>query len=218
LERAHLYEKNELCGAAMAAAFGVFPTAVGGRTYYEHLSGTTYSAFKNVPTSNSIDATAEGAITKEVFIAIFDYVARMPSYGTDQDFNRTIRSIRIPSVDMKQLNRFVSVATPFTGTADVSAQATFSPAFQAELERMGMPRSMFGHTFNLISDKTLATGTLYVSFSQAAGTIWEKPGMTTVFNDVDLRNNKGSTSLMKVYQITVEPHQRPNALKVQYIP
>lgn len=215
LERSHRYKLNELSGDAIQASLGAFPTALGEQSFLLHNQSLTHSAFKNVPTTNILNLTAEGSITKEVFIAIIDYTDRMPGLGEGQP-GRRIRAIHVPSIDRAQLNRFVSVATPFSGAPEVSAQATFSPAFQAELESEGFKSTMFGVTFTLVVDKTLPADSLYVSFDQAAGTIWEKPGLTQVVDRVEMEKNRGLVKLLKVYQVTVEPHQRPNVLRINY--
>ena len=75
---------------------------------------------------------------------------------------------------------------------------------------------MFGVSFGLVVDKTLAANALYVSFDQAAGTIWEKPSMTMVIDRLDPEKNRGVVRLLKAYQVAIEPHQRPNVLKVIY--
>jgi len=215
LERAHSYNLNEMCGDAIGAALGVFPTALGGSSFLLHNADLNHSSFKNVPSTNDINLDSEGAITKEIFIAIFDYMARMPGFGTGNDF-RSIRTIHIPSVDAKQLWRFVSVTSAFTSPPDVLPGATFSPEFQAQLERSGFPSQMFGIPFTIVIDKTLPANYLYISFDQAAGTVWEKPGMTQFVDRVEPELNRGVVKQLKVYQVTVEPHQRPNVLRVKY--
>lgn len=221
MERAHSYNLNEMCGDAANAAIGTFPTALGEQSYLLHNQDLLHSSFKNVPTTNDIDLSGEGSITKEVFLAIIDYMDRMPSFGEGQDFNRTINAIVVPSVDRIQLNRFISVTSGFDSTSppdpeNVFPGATFSPAFQQQLEAQGFPSQMFGTPFTLVVDKTLPANALYVSFSQAAGTVWEKPGMTMAVDRVEMEKNRGIVKLLKVYQVTVEPHQLPNILKVTY--
>jgi hypothetical protein len=100
--------------------------------------------------------------------------------------------------------------------ANVLPGATFSPEFQAALERNGFPTKLFGTSFNLVLDKTLPANYLYVSFDQAAGTVWEKPSMTTFVDRVEPENNLGIVKMLKVYQVAIEPHQRPNVLRVRY--
>ena len=112
LERAHRYNLNELCGDAVAAAIGAFPTTVGGSSFLLHNAGLNHSSFKNVPTTNLLNLTSEGGITKEVFVQIIDYADRMPGFGVE-NAGRQIRSIHVPSIDRKQLNRFISVASGF---------------------------------------------------------------------------------------------------------
>ncbi len=215
LERAHTYNMNELGGDAIALALGAFPTALGGQSFFLHNAGLTHSSFKNVPSSNDLDLSAQTKITKEIFIAIFDYMVRMPGFGEGQDF-RNIRTILVPSIDMKEMWRFVAVTSGFDAGATVVPEATFAQDVIADLQRNGIPTQMFGIPFSIVPDKTLPTGSLYVSFDQAAGTIWEKPGHTMVVDRVEMENNVGVVKLLKNYQVAIEPHQRPNVIRVTY--
>jgi len=90
------------------------------------------------PTTNEVDKSSEGAITKNLFIEIFDHFDRL---------GRRVRKIYVPADYKKQIRTWVSVVTGVSGS---DIQKSIDPVTQREIWQSGTLSKIFGESFQII--------------------------------------------------------------------
>ena len=154
------------------------------------VAGTTYLLDPRIilyPTTNYLQSQAQGALTKVVFMDLFDHVNRLGQ-------GRRVVNIKVRTDAPRDIWNWVSVVTGFAATAaqgrPIDPQQTVSPQTQKEIEQSGTLNQLFGYTFNIetvndlpqtaIDTQVGNAGTagryLFASMNEPAGKYYEKPG------------------------------------------
>lgn len=159
------------------------------------VAGTTYQLDPRIiaalyPATNYVNSMAQGALTKVVFMDLFDHVNRLGQ-------GRKVVNIKVRTDAPRDIWTWVSVTTGFAATAaqgaPVSPQQTVSPQTQKEIEQSGTLTQLFGYTFNIetvndipqtavdtqIGNTGAAGRYLFASMNEPAGKYYEKPGQDT---------------------------------------
>lgn len=116
---------------------------------------------QDMPTSNSLDLSAEGGITKgwvQGLLAAVDRIPARTGSGIVTGDSAKIRNIIIPSNANQDLREWVSVVSTVAGVdASQDAYDTISPALQAEMERTGAAsiNTMWGEPLGIRKSKRL---------------------------------------------------------------
>jgi len=158
-------------------------------------AGTTYQLDPRIiaalyPATNYINSAAQGALTKVVFMDLFDHVNRLGQ-------GRKVVNIKVRTDAPRDIWNWVSVVTGFAATAGqgrpIDPHQTVSPQTQKEIEQSGTLTQLFGYTFNLetvndipqtavdtqIGNVGAAGRYLFASMNEPAGKYYEKPGQAT---------------------------------------
>jgi len=158
-------------------------------------AGTTYQLDPRIiaalyPATNYLDSSAQGSLTKTVFMDLFDHVNRLGQ-------GRRVVNIKVRTDAPRDIWTWVSVVTGWNASAaqgtPTNPQQTISPQTQKEIEQTGTLTQLFGYTFNIetvndIPQTTVDTQVgnagaageyLFASMNEPAGKYYEKPGQAT---------------------------------------
>ena len=131
------------------AGIGAFPARA-----YELDSNIVTSL---VPTTNEVDLSAEGSITKNFFIEIFDHFDRL---------GRRVRKIYVPADMKKQIRTWVSIVSGYSdGAGQDDIKKSIDPVTQREIWQSGSLSRMFGENFQIIPMMT-NTGDIFIDGSK----------------------------------------------------
>jgi hypothetical protein len=117
----------------------------------------------NVPSTNVITATSEGAITVNVMKSL---LAHMLLIG------RRIRTIYVSPQDMPDIWDWTPVNV--SSGADKSAHV-INDSLHENIQTSGVVNQMFGYSINWKPLNILATGTMYVTTDMPSGILYYKP-------------------------------------------
>lgn len=190
----------------VAAGLGVFPARA------MELDSNIVSSL--VPSSNEVDSSSEGAITKNLFIEIFDHFDRL---------GRRVKKIYIPADYKKQIRTWVSVVSGIAGS-DITK--TIDPVTQREIWQSGSLSAMFGENFQIIPMMT-NTGSIFinggdryvlVATDKPAVKLYRKPGQAKswLLTDKEVDNRTGFSSRETMGTAQPEP-LRLNYARFQFI-
>jgi len=204
IERDLAYQRDVNCQALLdAGAAASFATGV--------LSAHRLVDSDNLPTGNYLDQSAEGSLTINVFYAILEYADKV---------GMAIKSIHIPSSQMGQMRKFVSLVAAVSSTGDVEKPSLTVPeSVRTELWRTGKITNMFGQEIDIVGHNTLALNYGYVAMSEPAGYMPVKPSMDmTILDDSKDKIKKNLNSLMakKVEAYYMPAPNRKNFIKFRF--
>ena len=157
-----------------------------------------------VPTTNEVDLSSEGGITKNFFIEIFDHFDRL---------GRRVRKIYVPADCKKQIRTWVSVVSGIAGS-DITK--TIDPITQREIWQSGTLSKMFGENFQIIPMMT-NTGSIFIDGSKKyalvatdkpAVILYRKPGQAKswLLTDKEVDNRTGFSARETVGTAQPEPY------------
>ena len=158
-------------------------------------AGTTYQLDPRIiaalyPTTNYIQSTAQGSLTKVVFMDLFDHVNRLAG-------GRRVVNIKVRTDAPRDIWAWVSVVSGWNSNAaqgtPTSPQQTVSPQTQRDIEQSGTLTQLFGYNFNIetvndipqtavdtqVGNAGAAGRYLFASMNEPAGKYYEKPGQAT---------------------------------------
>jgi len=165
----------------------------------------------NLPDSNSISLTGNGASTLfrlAAIRAIDNYCNRWANCFPDGPLRPTGRVI-VPSLDAGGLAEEIvpeGSATKLDNSQDMGNRlATNYTSFD-----------YLGTRWMIVPDNTLAAGTAYVQLNKPVGTIYTKPSMDEVFEEVQRSKNWAERSMQKVVGFAIQAQHRPRVLRVIY--
>lgn len=115
----------------------------------------------NLPTTNVINSSGEGAITVAVMKSLLEHV---------QLLGRRVRTIYVSPQDLPDIWDWTPVAVASGSVGNVIPQSTHEGIFQS-----GVILQMFGYNINWKTVNTLATGTMYVTTDEPSGSLYYKP-------------------------------------------
>ena len=156
------------------------------------VAGTTYQLDPRIivalyPATNYINSAAQGALTKVVFMDLFDHVNRLGQ-------GRKVVNIKVRTDAPRDIWTWVSVVTGWNATAvqgtPTNPQQTVSPQTQQAIEQSGTLTQLFGYSFNIetvndipqtavdtqVGNDEAAGRYLFASMNEPAGKYYEKPG------------------------------------------
>lgn len=148
---------NEIDLDVMTLWYSIFDTFPAG-SYALHSRVNS----SNLPTTNVINASGEGAITVSVMKQLLEHVSML---GLE------VRTIYLSPQDLADIWDWTPVAVATGSVADVIPQGEHQGIFSS-----GKILSMFGYNINWKTLNTLATGTMYVTTNKPAGSLYFKPG------------------------------------------
>jgi len=195
------------------------------------VAGTTYQLDPRIiaalyPATNYLNSAAQGALTKVVFMDLFDHVNRLGG-------GRRVVNIKVRTDAPRDIWAWVSVVTGFAAIAaqgtPVSPQQTVSPQTQRDIEQTGTLTQLFGYTFNIetvndipqtavdtqIGNVGAAGEYLFASMNEPAGKYYEKPGQAkeVLYNEKECdimgkENQEGFYIKKAVCMIMPDPMRR----------
>ena len=182
---------------------------------------------QDMPTSNILDLSAEGGLTKGLIQGILAAVDKIPSRmnnGLVTGDTVQIRNMFVPSNSVQDLREWVSVvSTVAGGDASQDAFDTISPSLQAQMESEGvMIPSMWGEPLGLAKSKRLM-GTsaadwekyAWIFFNAPAGRLMRWPAETAVFTHDDRLPDEEGLSIRETIALDVPSPYLPNFMRVQ---
>jgi hypothetical protein len=184
---------------------------------------------QDMPTTNVLDLSAEGGITKgwvQGLLAAVDKIPARNGSGVVTDQTAKIRNIIIPSNAAQDLREWVSVVSSVTGVdASQDAYDTISPALQADMERRGAVAidTMWGEPLGIIKSKRLM-GTTAANWEKYAWVFLDGPvgrlmiwdAESQVFTHDDrLQDYQEGMSIHKTIAMDIPSPWTPNFLQVQ---
>lgn len=101
---------------------------------------------KNFPSTNDIDAKAEGGLTLDVFKALADHFNRV---------GRRIRNIYVPSNRLSDIYDWVSIPAGYDDGSGVSADSVVPSYLAEQIVKSGQLNGVFGYQVNLIPTNVL---------------------------------------------------------------
>lgn len=120
----------------------------------------------NLPSTNVINSSGDGAITVSVMKQLLEHVSLL---GLE------VRTIYLSPQDLADIWDWTPVAIASGNVADVIPTGEHAGIFTS-----GKILSMFGYNINWKTDNTLATGTMYVTTNKPSGSLYYKPGFERV--------------------------------------
>lgn len=184
---------------------------------------------QDMPTTNELDLSAQGGITKgwvQGLLAAVDKIPLRDGSGIVTSQTAQIRNIIIPSDAAQDIREWVSVVSSVAGgDATTDAFDTISPAKQAEMERNGVVAidTMWGEKLGIIKAKRLM-GTSAADWSKYAWVflnapvgrlmIWGNESMTMTHDDRKTDFQEGM-SIHKTIAMDVPSPWTPNFLRVK---
>lgn len=157
------------------------------------------------PTTNEVDKSSEGSITKNLFIEIFDHFDRL---------GRRVKKIYVPANYKKQIRTWVSVVTGIAGS-DITK--TIDPVTQREIWQSGSLSTMFGENFQIIPMMTnpnniFSSGNnkyVLVTTDKPAIILYRKQGQAKswLLSDKEVDNRTGFSSRETMGTAQPEPYE-----------
>lgn len=148
---------------AFTSIFGTFPTGV----YDAH----SRIASGNLPTTNVINDSSEGAITLQV---MKDLLAHLVKAG------RRVRTIYISPQDLPDVWDWVSIVSGLSDTGITDPKDTVPEAVREAIFETGVINQLFGYRFKWRTLNFLSSGTMYVTTDQPAGYLYYKPDLEDI--------------------------------------
>lgn len=182
----------------IAAGLGTFSTRA-----YELDDNIDTNIF---PTTNEIDKSSEGAITKNLFTEIFDHFDRI---------GRRVRKIYVPADYKKQIRTWVSVVSGISGS---DIDKSIDPVTQREIWQSGTLTKMFGESFEIIPMMTNPSSIfsdggsqryVLVATDKPAIILYRKPGQSKswLLTDKEVDNRTGFSSRETMGTAQPEPYE-----------
>ena len=194
--------KNRIDLDVMTLWLSIFETFPSG-TYVKHSRVNS----GNLPTTNVINSSGEGAITVEVMKDLLAHV---------QLLGRRVRTIYCSPQDLPDIWDWTPVAVATGQVANVIPNPQHEGIFQT-----GTILQMFGYNINWKTLNTLATGTMYVTTDQPSGSLYYKPDFEEenfvprdIMKHVYQKNDYEGLGMSGVIKPLVAAPERMNSVKV----
>jgi len=163
----------------------------------------------NMPLTNVINSTGEGAITVEVMKDLLAHVSLL---------GRRVRTIYVSPQDLPAIWDWTPVAVASGNTGNVIPRSTHEGIFSS-----GTILQMFGYNINWKTVNTLATGTMYVTTDLPSGSLYYKPEFeeeifvdSTIMKHVYGKNDYEGLGMSGAIKPLIAAPERMNSVKVQF--
>ena len=160
--------RNRLDSEWMTLWQGIFTAAFTDNTVYRLHPRVSASS---IPTTNIVDASAEGALTVGAIKMLFAHCLKADVIPRVMYCNPT---------DMTAIWDWTPVVAGYSGGDKVAAADVLSLEKHAELMRSGKIDNLFGYPVVFKPMNTLSSGSIYVATNKPAGYFYYKPGMEKV--------------------------------------
>ena len=183
---------------------------------------------QDMPTTNDVDLSAQGGLTKGLIQGILAAVDKIPARtpgGVVTGESAKIKNILIPSIAAQDMREWVSVVSAATGlTASQDADDTISPALQGNMESQGaLLQSMWGENLGIRKVKRLM-GTsaadwdnyLWVFLNGPAGRLIRYVDETRIDNYVDRMPYEEGMSVLETVAMEIPGPYAPNFMRVKF--
>jgi len=161
----------------------------------------------NLPTTNVINASGEGAITVEVMKQLLEHLSLL---------GRQARTIYLSPQDKADIWDWTPVAVASGSVGNVIPDSAHEGIFNS-----GQILKMFGYNINWKTVNTLATGTMYVTTDQPSGSLYYKPDLEVedfvsqdIMKHVYKKNNYEGLGMRGAIKPLVATPERLNSVKV----
>ena len=172
------------------------------------------SRILNFPTTNLLDASAQGSFNLEVFKDIFEHFLKLGG--------RQVRNIYVPVDAPRDIWDLQSLVSAVGASGEKDASKTVPNQVQFEIFRSGTVNNIFGYPVNIIALPTLASNYAYVTTNLPAGQYFHKPSQDKVIHIDEFQasmlnkdNQEGVQMRQTIFMLIPDPY-RLNTCKIQY--